>query len=223
MIDKPELTAIDVLLNPDEALVKKAFEVNERLIHEFSKGFKLDESHVPHISILQRYVRTKDLDKVFDAVKNVISSENVASFQLTAVKIECIASEGSLGLAAIVISPTKDLLNFQSKLIDALKPYIEKNGTSTAYYVTPEEDPNINEATLEYVENYIPDHSGKNFVPHVTVGVNTIESLEKISNEPFTPLKSSPVNIAVYHLGNYGTARKVLKEWNLSQVNRKHG
>lgn len=126
MTNKPELAAIDVLLSPDEALVKRAVEVNERLIQEFPKGFKLDESHVPHITILQRYVRTTDLEKVFDAVKNVISSENVASLQLTAVKIECIASEGSLGLAAIVISPTKDLLNFQSKLIDALKPYIEK-------------------------------------------------------------------------------------------------
>lgn len=217
MTEKPELTAIDVLLNPDETLVKRAFEINERLIHEFPEGFKLDESHVPHISILQRYVRTTDLKKVFDAVKNVISSENVASLQLTAVKIECLASEGSEGLAVIVISPTKDLLNFQSKLIDALKPYVENNGTSTAYYVTPEEDPNINEAAMEFVENYIPDHSGKNFVPHVTVGVNTIEALEKISNEPFTPLKFSAVGIAVYHLGNYGTARKVLKEWNLSQ------
>jgi hypothetical protein len=101
MTDKPELTAIDVLLNPDETLVKRAFEVNERLIHEFSKGFKLDESHVPHISILQRYVRTTDLEKVFDAVKNVISSENVASLQLTAVKIECLASEGPLGLVQL--------------------------------------------------------------------------------------------------------------------------
>jgi len=39
------------------------------------------------------------------------------------------------------------------------------------------------------------------------MGVNTIEFREKIANEPFTPLKFSPAGIAVYHLGNYGTAQ----------------
>jgi hypothetical protein len=217
MIGEPELTAIDILLTPDETMVQRAVATNKKLLKGFSEGLKLDKTHVPHISILQRYVRTNDLKNVYDAVERVISSENVASLRLTAIKIEILESVGSNSLAVIVISPTKELLNFQSKLINILKPYVENNGTSKAYYITPEEDPNITEATMQYVENFVPDHSGKNYIPHVTVGMNTTEFIEKISNEPFTPLKFSPVGIAIYHLGNYGTARKVLKEWNLSQ------
>ena len=75
--------------------------------------------------------------------------------------------------------------------------------------------------TIEYIKKFIPDHNGKNFIPHVTDGLNTIESLEKIVDELFTPLKFSLVSIAVYHLGNNGTARKVLKEWTISQTAHK--
>jgi hypothetical protein len=216
MNDKPELTAIDVLLTPDETMVKRAVELNKRMVAEFPEGFELDESHIPHVSVLQRYVRTKDLKKVYDAVERVITAENVASLRLNASKIEGLISSGTQGLAVIAISPTEDLLNFQLKLIDALEPYVENNGTAAAY-LTSEEEPDISDDTLKFIENFVPDHSGKNFVPHVSVGVSAIEFLEKIASEPFTPLKFSPAGIAVYHLGNYGTAQKVLKEWSLSQ------
>src|SRR5262245_1552178 len=39
--------------------------VNERLLKDFPKGFALDKTHHPHISCLQRYVKTADLDKVY--------------------------------------------------------------------------------------------------------------------------------------------------------------
>lgn len=221
MKNYPELTAIDVLLNPDETLIKRAVEINKRLLEEYPLGFKLDESHIPHISILHCYVRTKDLEKVYSVVENVITSENVTSLELTAVKIEYKASSGSVGIASIIISPVDILLNFQSKLIVALKPYMENNSIAAAY-VTSEEESNINNSTLKYIENFIPDHSGENFIPHITVGMNSLESLEKLINELFTPLKFPPVSIAIYLLGNNGTVSKVLKEWTISQTSHKN-
>ena len=221
MNNNPELTAIDILLKLDEIIVKKALEINKQLVEEYPLGFKLDESHIPHISILQCYVRTKDLGKVYNAVEKIITSENVTSLQLTAVKIGYMASSDSAGIAFIIISPIEILLNFQSNLIDALKPYMVNKGTAAAY-VTSEENPVINKATFDYVENFIPDHSGENFIPHITVGMNSLESLEKLINELFTPLKFPPVSIAIYLLGNNGTVSKVLKEWTISQTSHKN-
>ena len=166
-------------------------------------------------------MRTKDLEKVYSVVENVITSENVTSLELTAVKIEYKASSGSVGIASIIISPVDILLNFQSKLIVALKPYMENNSIAAAY-VTSEEESNINNSTLKYIENFIPDHSGENFIPHITVGMNSLESLEKLINELFTPLKFPPVSIAIYLLGNNGTVSKVLKEWTISQTSHKN-
>ena len=63
-----DLTAIDILIDPDQALVSKAKAVNARMLESVPSGFALDEHHRPHITTLQRYVRSADLDRVFDAV-----------------------------------------------------------------------------------------------------------------------------------------------------------
>ena len=62
---------------------------------------------------------------------------------------------------------------------------------------------------------YVPDASGKNFKPHVTVGVAPPEDLKKMLDEKFEAFTFSPAGASVYHLGNFGTARKKLKGWEL--------
>ena len=58
------LIAINVLLDPDAATVEKARTVNARLRESYPDGFALDANHAPHITILQRFVRTADVDLV---------------------------------------------------------------------------------------------------------------------------------------------------------------
>src|SRR5580704_15069609 len=62
------ITAIDIALEPDATMIEHAEAVNSRLLKVFPKGFALGTEHKPHISMLQRYVRTTDLDKVYAAV-----------------------------------------------------------------------------------------------------------------------------------------------------------
>src|SRR5271157_5068754 len=70
-----QVTAIDILLEPDATMIKQAEAANERLLKSYPKGFALDKTHQPHISILQRYVKTADLDKVYEAVGKVLAEE----------------------------------------------------------------------------------------------------------------------------------------------------
>jgi hypothetical protein len=44
-------TAIDIALEPDATMIQHAEAVNARLRKAFSKGFALDATHDPHISI----------------------------------------------------------------------------------------------------------------------------------------------------------------------------
>jgi len=53
-----DLTAIDILVNPDEATIQRAPEVNARMLQSMPEGWALDDTHQPHITTLQRYVRT---------------------------------------------------------------------------------------------------------------------------------------------------------------------
>jgi len=54
-----DLTAIDILVNPDEATLEHARVWNARMRRSVTDGFALDDSHQPHITTLQRYVRAQ--------------------------------------------------------------------------------------------------------------------------------------------------------------------
>lgn len=56
-----DLTAIDILINPDDAMIKRARQVNARMLESMPEGWVLDDTHQPHITTLQRYVRTTHL------------------------------------------------------------------------------------------------------------------------------------------------------------------
>ena len=66
--------AINILLEPDATMVSHAQANNERLLKVYPDGFALDESHRPHITLVQRFVRTRDLDKIHAAAAPVIAA-----------------------------------------------------------------------------------------------------------------------------------------------------
>jgi len=207
------VTAIDIALEPDATMIQHAEAVNARLLKVFPKGFALDATHHPHISILQRYVPTADLDKVYAAVGEVLANEKPAGWSLKAFKYYYIPWK-HIGLAGIVVEPTDDLLKLQQKLIDAVAPFTHpaEIGTAAAFVTTPE-DPDINQPTIDYVALFVPKETGKNFNPHVTVGIASQDYLKKMLAEPFDVFTFSLEGASVYQLGNYGTARKKLNAW----------
>ncbi len=205
------VTAIDILLEPDQAMLQHSADANARLLKVFPKGFALDATHRPHITMVQRYVQTADLEKVYAAVGNVLASEKAASWKLTAFKYYYIPS-GELGLAGIVVEPTDDLLRLQQKLIDAVTPFAAKTGTVAAF-VSSEEGRDIQPFLIDYVADFVPNSSGKNFNPHVTIGIATQDYLKKMLDEKFESFTFSPAGAAVYHLGSFGTAQKKLSSW----------
>jgi 2'-5' RNA ligase len=207
------VTAIDIVLDPDATMIQHAEATNARLLKVFPKGFALDEMHHPHITILQRYVWTADLDKVYAAVGKVLAKEKAASWNLKAFKYYYIPWQEN-GLAGIVVEPTSNLIKLQNKLIHAVARYTAKNGTAAAF-ATPPGDPNINQPTIDYVATFVPKASGRHFNPHVTVGIASQDYLKEMLAEPFDAFAFSPAGASLYQLGNFGTAQKQLKAWEL--------
>ena len=207
------VTAIDILLVPDTTMLRHAEAVNASLLKVYPQGFTLDATHNPHVTMIQRFVRTADLDKVYAAVGKVIASANVTGIKLEAFKYYYIPS-GEIGLSGIVAKPTPELLKLQKDLIAAVAPFTVKTGTSSAFFTTPE-DPNIDPLLIDYVSTFVPKASGEHFNPPVSTGVATQTYLDKLLAEPFEPFTFSPAGAAVYQLGQFGTAAKKLKEWNL--------
>ncbi len=171
------VTAIDILLEPDAAMLQRAEAVNARLLKVYPKGFALDATHRPHITLIQRFVRTADLDRVYAAAGKVLASANVKGMKLEAFKQYYIPDK-NIGVAGIVVKPTPELIKLQQDLIAAVAPFTVETGTSAAFVTTPD-DPIINPALIEYVSAFVPKSSGEHFNPHVTTGVAPRAYLDK--------------------------------------------
>ena len=207
------VTAIDILLEPDATMLRHAEAVNASHLKIFPQGFALDAAHRPHVTMIQRFVRTADLDKVYDAAGKVFARANVAGIKLDAFKYYYIPSK-DLGLSGIVAKPTPELLKLQADLIAAVDRFTVPSGNSGAFVTTPD-DRVIDPFLIEYVSTFVPKASGEHFNPHVSTGLAPRTYLDKLLAEPFEPFTFSPAGAAVYQLGQFGTAAKKLKEFDL--------
>jgi 2'-5' RNA ligase len=203
------VTAIDIALEPDATMIQHAQADNARLLKAFPKGFALDATHNPHVTMLQQFVRTADLEKVYGAVDKVLATEKPTSWKLKAYKYYYIPSP-PIGLAGIVVEPTEDLHRLQQELIDAVTPFTVKTGTPAAFMST-ENGRDIQKFLIGYVAHFVQIAAGKKFNPHVTIGVGTITYLKTMLAEPYEAFTFSPAGASVYQLGSFGTARKELK------------
>jgi hypothetical protein len=204
------VTAIDILLEPDATMLQHSADNNARLLKVFPKGFALDAAHTPHITMLQCFVRTADLKRVYAAAGKVLARGNVTALKLEAFKYYY-APGGAVGVAGICAKPTPEILKLQADIIAAVKPFTVEAGPIGAF-TAPHDNPATDAALIQYVSTFVPKMSGENFNPHVSTGVAPKEYLDQMLAEPFEPFTFSPAGAAVYQLGPFGTAAKKLKQ-----------
>ncbi len=203
-----DLIAIDVLLEPDQTMLDRAAEWNMKMRLLTPEGFELDESHRPHVTLIQRHIRKDDLDAVLAAVDEVRATFDLGSLTMTANGLYHIPS-GELGLAGITIETTEELLALQSAVIEAINSYDAGGGDEKAYVTDPTGTP-FDPFLFEYVETFVPKQTGANFNPHVTIGLAPQSWLVEQEQKDFDNFDFGADGVAVYQLGNFGTAAKRL-------------
>jgi len=208
------VTCIDILLQPDATMLQHAAANNERLRKVYPKGFLLDAEHTPHITLLQCFVRTADLEKLYAAEEKVFAAANVNAMKLVAFKYYYAPADATTGVAGICAQPSPEILQLQAGIIAAAKPFMQETATIGSF-TAPHEDPATDAAIIQYVSTFVPKMSGEHFNPHVSTGVATKEYLDQMLTEPFELFTFSPAGAAVFQLGPYGTAAKELKKWDL--------
>jgi hypothetical protein len=205
------LTAIDVLLEPEAPLRELALELNARLRRDVPWGFAFDATHQPHVTLLHRYVRAADLPRVFEAVDEVATGFATTDLVLRPSGI----SSGALGtppgtaLVSIEFATTPALRALHDALVDRLAPLARSGGDASAFFSPPGE-PAANAATVAYVEAFVPAHSGERYAPHMSVGVGADGAAERLARDVASAVESRPSAMAVYQLGDLGTARAKL-------------
>jgi 2'-5' RNA ligase len=211
LADSDRVVAIDVLLEPDATMVKRAIAANAELRANYPQGYTLGPEQVPHISLVQRYVKAGDLDEVGAAVSAVLAKENPRKLQLTATGY-AYAPWAGVSITGIAVERTPELNRLQANIEKAVEPFAVPTGTVAAFS-TSKDLPDVEEAIVDYVKTFVPKSSGDKYSPHVTIGVGREAFVKQLKSEPFEKFAFKPVGVAIYHLGGFGTAQKKLWQW----------
>lgn len=202
------LVAIDVLLDPDQEMWDMAVETNLLLRENYPAGFALGTENAPHVTVLQRFVLTDDIEEVIAAVQAVNRRTDPTTFELTATGYYYTPHE-TLGLAGITVAPTPELLSYQAEIIAAVEPFSVENGTGAAFVQRPD-GAVISRSTVDNMNAFVLRSSGENYDPHITLGLADPTFLDSLLEEPFVPVRFKPASVSIYQLGDIGTAQKKL-------------
>jgi hypothetical protein len=102
-------------------------------------------------------------------------------------------------VSVLELKRTDTLQSFHEEIMEALEPYFSYN-VSSEMVLSP---PQAGESTLRWIREYPKKSSFQRFFPHITLGYG------QLTNFPF-PAKFSAQKLALCHLGNHCTCRKVL-------------
>jgi 2'-5' RNA ligase len=206
------MIAIDILIEPDVTMTERAKSVNARLRQNYPDGFGLDESHVPHVTLAQRFVRSGDIDALAAELAKALVSGPALPMDLIATGYD-VTRYVATAVVVCMVERSPALLELASKVTDVVRPYAVTGGTADSFFRMPGEP--IRPETIRYVEEFVPARTGERYEPHVTLGVARLGFVETLLSEPLERFRFSGVNIAIHQLGDFGTARKRL--WALAQ------
>ena len=209
--DPSRIIAIDVLLEPSAEMARFAEAANKGVRRDYPAGYTLGANHAPHISLVHRYVRAGDLPQLEAKLAALLAADNPLLFQLTAVGYEHSQWEG-LALMTIAIESSVQLNRVHAKIAEAVEPFSVLTGTADAFAVS-RELPKIDASIVDYVKNFIPNASGKNYKPHITIGLAHEFIAKDLEAIRFPHRTFRPGAVAIYQLGNFGTAQKKLWTW----------
>lgn len=207
--DKHEqIIAIDVLLTLPEDVYAQAVGLNKSVLENNPNNFKLDAQHIPHITLLQSYVKESDLPEIENQLVGLYKSIATESFLIDALQYK---KEHNENFASMGVEKSEALMALHEQVIALLKPYSVSNGFQESY-VQNEDGTPIDDFTMAYVPKFVSDHSFEHYNPHISLGVAETTLLDSLAQHHFRPTTFKAPAIALYQLGNYGTARKLLWE-----------
>jgi 2'-5' RNA ligase len=191
------LLALDVAILPPRDVSERAKRLNAQLPAAGFRGLRLDETHLPHITLTQQFVRIDDIERVLEGIARSIQA--TASLGL---RVPGLMRGGSS--VSIAVERTPHLVALHERLMDALKPFEQGGGSAAAFA-----GGDARAEDVSWASGYRSRSSFGAFQPHITVG--------HTEHPPhIEPFEFTATTVAACHLGRFCTCMRVLQQWNLS-------
>lgn len=200
------LIAIDIVLLPPDDIMDQLVSLSKSLSEQ--TGDNSIELHkqkcVPHISLAMGYIDDKDLPELKKSIEFLDMNTKQLKLEFTGINQNQVKDTYS---SEILVSKTPELTALFQRTNTILRKFHKTDATHFAFYNLKDE----NEVTVRWVNQYPEKNKDVSaFRPHITIGMGSLDKDADFPKYSFTAKK-----IAICHLGNFCTCRKVLFTMNL--------
>lgn len=198
--------AVDVVLLPDEQMTRRAIEANARLVEKFGGKIALDKKDcLPHISLAMGGIDERDIgcvEKIFQEL-----AERCILDKLKAVGVRTSINSRGEKVSVFEVQKTPQLQSLHQVILQKVEPYFDHHVTEEMLY----SDEQVAETTLQWINSYPEKASYSRFFPHITIGYGELQ-------QQGFPIEFNASELALCHLGNHCTCRKVIVSVPLTTV-----
>lgn len=190
--------AVDIVLLPSDEMTDYVIEVNRELLKTFDNKIILNyENCLPHISLAMACIDEKDIPDIEKILHDIAKQYSFSELRVVGIYAE--TTPTGKKVSCFKIEKTKELRLLHEEVMQRLAPYFTYDVTTPMLFSPPE----VEQATLFWIKNYPEKSSFENFSPHITIGFGE-------TNKVGLPIKFAASKLALCHLGNHCTCRKIL-------------
>lgn len=201
--------AVDVVLLLSEEIIDLAIEVNRELLKTFDNKIVLNkESCLPHISLAMGAIERDNLINIDNILQKLANQFSSMPLNIIDIYVDTIPTGKKV--SGLKIEKTNELQLLHESIMKKLNSYFSYDITLNMIYSPPQ----VEKITLFWIKNYLKKSSFENFFPHITVGFGETDKVK-------LPVNFTASKLALCHLGNYCTCRKILLSTELIKKNLK--
>lgn len=198
LTDPAHPLAVDVVLLPDEAMTKRVIEINRQLETSGPDRIALNpKDYLPHISLAMGCIDESDVESIRTRLETIAHAVPVKTLQAVGVT-GCVNSRGGI-TCLLDIEKTPALQQLHEQVMDQMKPFFRYDVDATMLH-----DDAVAPSTLEWIRTFAQKAAYEHYDPHITLGYG------QVPPDLSFPIPFTVARLALCHLGNHGTCRKIL-------------
>ena len=197
--------AVDVVLLPDEAVTNRTIEINRRLIGNGPPEIVLNcKDCVPHISLAMGCIDEAEVTAIQKRLESLARETAVGQLRVVGV----VASVNARGetTSLLEVDRTEELQALHELVMQEMMPFFRSEVSEAMI-----DDDVVSGSTLDWIRTYPQKAAYEHFRPHVTIGYGQAPAGLSF------PIPFRATRLALCHLGNHCTCRRLLVTVDLPQ------
>lgn len=203
--------AVDIVLLPPALVTDLAIKINEALISASGDNSIIlgRKTCIPHISLSMGCIRSSDIEDL--ALLTGKIAQEYLPIDLPVKGVATVTTSSGERVSGIDIIKTPALLAMHEEIMNLVNDYAVSEVLPEMVYLDSGEE--ILNFTLNYIGSFASRSSYDYYSPHITLGYGEVKKPEECVKVPDS---FRSFNIALCHLGNHCTCRKVLSLHSIS-------